>query len=395
MGSHAAAVTPLGRLAAGVCCLLAAVASGCHARAAREERPPSREARDRVRLSAEASRNLGVVVDALRAERFGPGLIVPAAIEADPSRMAEVGARVTGRVVALRVTIGDVVREGAPLVEIDTVELHQVTTEYQMAVARSRQTLDALARARTLQVEQVGATQDLRRAEAENAAAQAQLREAEEHLHVLGLREADITQLRAGTSHGQTRSVIRAPVEGTVAALPVAIGRVVAGGDLIAVVGRTDRVWASLRLFEQDLPRVRPGLAVTVRVAGSDREFTGTVSVVAPVIDPVTRTAEGRVALDNADGALRPGASAVASVWIPSAERRRWLPREAVQSHEGARVVFVPAGDGFEARPVRIGEEESGRVPVLEGLEGVDRVVVRGAFGLLGELERESLGEEE
>ncbi len=395
MGSRAAVVTPFARVAAALCCLIIAASSGCHPRAAREERPAPRAARDRVSLSAEASRNLGVVVDALGAARFGPRLLVPAAIEADPSRMAEVGARVTGRVVALRVSIGDVVREGAPLVEIDTVELHQVTTEYQMAVARSRQTLDALSRARTLQVEQVGATQDLRRAEAENAAAQAQLREAEEHLHVLGLREADITQLRSGTSHGQTRSVIRAPVEGTVAALPVAIGRVVAGGDLIAVVGRTDRVWASLRLFEQDLFRLHPGLAVTVRLSGSARDFNWTVSVVAPVIDPVTRTAEGRVALDNPDGALRPGASAVASIWIPATESRRWLPREAVQSHEGALVVFVPVGGGFEARPVRIGEEENGRVPVLEGLEGVDRVVVRGAFGLLGELERDALGEGE
>jgi multidrug efflux pump subunit AcrA (membrane-fusion protein) len=113
------------------------------------------------------------------------------------------------------------------------------------------------------------------------------------------------------------------------------------------------------------------------------------------MVDPTTRTAEGRVTLDNADGALRPGASAVASIALPLEDPRRWLPREAVQPHEGADVVFVPAGDGFEARPVRVGEERGGRVPVLSGLDGVERVVVRGAFALRGELERDELGEDE
>ncbi len=370
--------------------------TACQRGPAREAPAESPSAPDnRVRISAEAQRNLGVAVASLRDERFGPRLVVPATIEADPTRMAEVGARVTGRVVALRVSVGDSVSEGSPLVEIDTVELHQVTTEYQTAIARARQTADALARARALQAERVGATQDLRRAEADDTTAQAQLREAEEHLHVLGLRDADITQLRTGTSHGQTRSIIRAPVAGTVAALSVAIGRVVAGGDVIAIVGRTDRVWGSLRLYERDLARVSTGMGVTLRTPGGEREFAGTLSVIAPVIDPVSRTAEGRVALDNPDGALRPGASAVAAVTLPPEGSRRWLPREAVQTHEGDEVVFVPSGDGFEARSVRVGEEQGGRVPVLSGLEGVDRVVVRGAFGLRGELERDALGEGE
>jgi hypothetical protein len=105
--------------------------------------------------------------------------------------------------------------------------------------------------------------------------------------------------------------------------------------------------------------------------------------------------AEGRVVIDNADGALRPGASAVASIALPLEDTRRWLPREAVQPHEGVDVIFVPVGDGFEARPVRVGVERGGRVPVLSGLDGVERVVVRGAFALRGELERDELGEEE
>jgi len=358
--------------------------------------PEAPEAAARVRVSEAAARNLGVVVEAVSPERFGPRVTVPAAIEADPTRMAQVGARVTGRVIAIRAAVGDEVAVGAPLVEIDTIELHQVSTEYQTAVARVRQTDDALTRARALQAERVGATQDLRRAEAESATARAELHEAEEHLHVLGLRDEDIVRLRSVTSHGRASSVLRAPIAGVVVSLSVSIGRVVSGEDVVAVVGRTDRVWASLRVFEYDLSRVAVGARVTLTLPGSAREFTGRLAVLSPVLDAETRTAEGRLAFDNPDGALRPGASALASIALPADAAALWLPREAVQLHDGAPVVFVPAGDGaFVARPVVVGEEVHGRVPVLRGLAPGERVVTRGAFALRGELHRGELEEEE
>lgn len=375
---------------------LVALSLACPRRAPTAPTPDAPEAAPRVRVSEEAVRNLGVVVEAVSPEAFSPRLTFPATIEADPAHMAQVGARVTGRVIAIRAAVGDTVAVGAPLVEIDTVELHQVSTEYQTALARVRQTNDALTRARALQAERVGATQDLRRAEAESATARAELHEAEEHLHVLGLRDEDIVRLRSVTSHGRASSVLRAPIAGVLVSLSVALGRVVSGEDVVAVVGRTDRVWVSIHVYESDLSRISAGASVTLTLPGSTREFAGRLSFLSPVIDAETRTAEGRLTLDNPDGALRPGASAVAAISLPADAAALWLPREAVQPHDGASVVFVAEGGGsFIARPVVAGDEVSGRVPVRSGLSRGDRVVTRGAFALRGELNRGELEEED
>jgi len=365
---------------------------------AEQRREDSRaHAPPRVRLTAEGETNAGIVTSRVSPETFGPRLRVPAEIEADPQLVAHVGARVPGRVVALRVALGDRVAIGAPLVEIDAVELHQVTTEYLVAVARARQARDALQRARELVRERTGALQDLRRAEADDAAARATLHEADEHLHFLGLREADIAGLRARTTHGRARSVVRSPVAGIVTRIDVALGQVVTGEEVVAVVARLDRVWATLRVFERDVEHVRPGVRATLETAGRHDAvaLTGTVSFVSSVVDRETRTIAARVPIENAHGDLRPGMSAVGILELPSESARVWLPRESVQVHDGQSVVFVRVGDReFEVRAVRVGDERAGRVEILAGIGGPDEVVVRGAFSLLGEVERSELEED-
>lgn len=356
------------------------------------------ERANRVTLSEEAMRNLGVAIEALSPTRHGPRLEVPATIVADSQQVAQVGARVSGRVVALHASVGEHVLAGAPLIEVDTVELHQVTTEYLVALARVRQANDVLARARALAQERVGSTAELRRSEGDATAASATLHEAEEHLHFLGLGDREIGRLRSSSSHGQTRSMVRAPIAGTVASLPVSLGQVLAGTETVAVVGRIERVWASLRVYESDVPRVHPGARVELQLSGAPGEtrVEGTLAFVSEVLDATTRTAEGRVLLDNSSGRLRPNMTARGWIELPAGGTQLWLPREALQTHDGASVIFVEVGERvFEARPVQLGDEVSGYLPVNDGVAAGARVVLRGAFGLRAELEHDELEEEE
>lgn len=352
----------------------------------------------RVELTEESFRNAELRVEQVTPTRFGPRLTAPAVIEGDPTQFARVGARVPGRVVSLRVALGARVRAGDVLMEVDSVELHQVSTEYLTAVARDRQAQDALRRARALSSEQVGAAQDLQRAEADATSAHATLQESEEHLHFLGLRDADIQAIRTHSSHGQAHSAIRSPIDGTVTLLRAALGQVFTGAEEVAVVSRTTRVWCALMVYEQDLPDVRLGAAVSFRPAGrpEGESRVGTLSYLSDVLDPTTRTAEARFLVENADGSLRPGMSGVAAIEAPSAEGALWIPAEAVQRHDGQPVVFVRVGERtFEPRPVRVGEERGGRVRVESGLRSGDPVAVQGALTLRGELERDELAEDD
>jgi len=358
--------------------------------------PVAREEAPVVTLTAEGMTNAEVRTASLTASALSARLPVIGTLMADPQRVARVGARFSGRVVALRARLGDTVAVGSALAEIDTVELHQVSTEYLTAVARAREATDALERQRALVGERVGAVQDLRHLEANAAAATAALHEAEEHLHVLGLTEGDIRSLRARTTHGESRSVVRSPIAGRVVAFPLSLGQVVAGTEEVATVAQPGAVWASLRVSEGDMASVFPGAAVEVRTAAEPGvALPATLDFVGELVDPQTRMVECRASLAGVGGSLRAGMSLAAWISLRAGPPALWIPAEAVLIHEASPVVFVQVGERrFSPRTVRVGAPRAGQVPVTAGVAAGDVVVVHGAFSLRGELDRASLEED-
>ena len=358
--------------------------------------PVAREETPVVTLTAEGMANAEVRTASLTASALSARLPVIGTLMADPQRVARVGARFSGRVLALRARLGDTVAVGSPLAEIDTVELHQVSTEFLTAVARSREATDALERQRALVGERVGAVQDLRHLEANAAAATAALHEAEEHLHVLGLTEGDIRSLRARTTHGESRSVVRSPIAGRVVAFPLSLGQVVVGTEEVATVAQPGAVWASLRVSEGDMASVFPGAAVEVRTAAEPgTALAATLDFVGELVDPQTRMVECRASLAGVGSSLRAGMSLAAWISLRAGPPALWIPAEAVLMHEASPVVFVQVGERrFSPRTVRVGAARAGQVPVTAGVAAGDVVVVHGAFSLRGELDRAALEEE-
>jgi cobalt-zinc-cadmium efflux system membrane fusion protein len=352
----------------------------------------------RVELSEAALSSGSIESERIALSTHGPRLALPATIEAEPSQVARVGARVAGRIFALRARVGDVVERGAPLVEIDTVELHQVSAEFFIAQARMRQARDALNRARALVRDGVGAVSDLRRAEADERVAAATLHESEEHLHFLGLGEREIQRLRAQSSHGNVRAIVRSPIAGRLSSLPVSIGQVVQGTETVAVIGDASRVWVVARVFQSDLARVRIGAALTLQLEGAQRAdpaLTGRVESLSDVLDPETRTASARASLTNDGRALRDGMSATALIETES-ESALWVDETTVVDHDGTRGVFVRTGPrSFEFRPVELGASAGDRVAIRSGVSAGDDVVTRGAFLLSAELDRPANSEED
>jgi cobalt-zinc-cadmium efflux system membrane fusion protein len=358
--------------------------------------PVAREETPVVTLTAEGMANAEVRTVSLSPSSLSARLPVIGTLMADPQRVARVGARFSGRVLALRARLGDTVAVGSPLAEIDTVELHQVSTEYLTAVARAREASDALERQRALVGERVGSVQDLRHLEANAEAATATLHEAEEHLHVLGLTERDIRSLRARTTHGESRSVVRSPIAGRVVAFPLALGQVVVGTEEVATVAQPGAVWASLRVSEGDMASVFPGAAVEVRTAAEPGVgLAATLDFVGELVDPQTRMLECRASLAGVGGPLRAGMSLAAWISLRAGPPALWIPAEAVLIHEASPVVFVQVGERrFSPRTVRVGAPRAGQVPVTAGVAAGDVVVVHGAFSLRGELERAALEED-
>jgi RND family efflux transporter MFP subunit len=157
-------------------------------------------------------------------------------------------------------------------------------------------------------------------------------------------------------------------------------------------------------VYEGDLSRVREGAAATViPTAFSDQQFHGRVTYAGGVVDTTSRAFKVRVEVENPQRRLRPGMFAEVRIESPAGSgvdtaKLITVPEEAVQTLDGAEVVFVAAGPAgrFVMRRIRtVPGAGDGMLRVTDGLVPGERIVAAGAFQLKAELTKASFGEEE
>ena len=238
------------------------------------------------------------------------------------------------------------------------------------------------ARLKRLHEDGIAAERDLLAAQQELDAAKADLSAAQSALGMVG-----------SIAEGVSRYTLTAPIGGVITELNATIGRLVDTEEVLFEIVDTSSMWAEVDIPETEVQRVLVGQPVSLTVEGlGEREFTGTLSYVAPVIDPHTRTAKGRVALDNPDGLLRGNMFARARITVTAAGEVM-VPREAVQRAKTAHLVFVRlAEDVFEARRVQVGPGEDALIEVRGRVNPGDEVATEGSFLLKTETLKGSIG---
>ena len=196
----------------------------------------------------------------------------------------------------------------------------------------------------------------------------------------------DAAQAQLGMAErGARDSSVRAPFAGLIARRYVSEGEFVQPGQKLFDLVALDPIEVEFTLPERDSSRVVLGQPVAVRVAPfPDEVFQAVVSVVAPTIDPMTRTLRVKARMSNTDGRLRPGLFARADLGVSVREHVAMIPEEAVlQRADGAIAYRIVAGNRAERRNIKLGVIREGRVEVSEGLAVGDPVVVRGQAQLV------------
>jgi HlyD family secretion protein len=282
-----------------------------------------------------------------------------------------------GRVSAVYVEAGDHVKRGQALARIDTAILEPQVANLQANLELARAEAE-LAGAEYRRAVAVGKSGALSAEETERRRSNSVTADAKVKVAAAQLAEAQARLARAE---------VRAPADGTILTRTVEVGQTVspASGALFRMAEGNE---VELRgdVAEQDLPLLKVGQPVEVRLTGSTRAYDGHVRLLGAVIDPQTRLGMARIALAP-DPNLRPGAFARAQVTVSNAERIV-LPQTAVLSDEkGTYVLVVDSSDKIERRPVRVSGVAAGGVTISEGVDVKDRVVsTAGAFLQVGEL---------
>lgn len=305
-------------------------------------------------------------------------LVLPAVVEADPARLIKVSPPVAGRVIQLKVQMGERVTAGQPLVVIDSPDLGSAYADYDRAKAGMVLARRNLDRQRGLNKIGGAAEKDLQQAENDFAAAEAELRRSEARLKQIGV-DADTT--------AQTRNVtVSAPMAGSVIELDVGPGAYWndATASLMTIADlRT--IWVTANVPETDTAFVAKGQEVDVTFpAYPDQSMHGEVLFVSDVLDPDTRRTKVRIAFDNPQLRLRPGMFANVTFHAP-ARRSAVVPTSALVLKDERNQVYVETAPWtFEARNVDIGFQQGEEVVLRSGVAAGERVVVKGGV-LLGD----------
>ncbi len=324
---------------------------------------PSGARDDGLRIDARQAQNLGVRLVATQTRTLGQAMHTVGIVAQDQNRVDALTARFAGWVVHLRVrAVGDPVRRGQVLAEIYSPELYSAQQD----------DLIALRGQGTQGGEQI-------------------LAAARERLRLLGMPEAALTTVER-TGKPLREIPVLAPQSGVVTALAIRQGSYVSPQAELFEIANLQRVWVNVALYDYQLPWVRVGDAVRLRLqAYPGKTWKGRLSFLYPTVDPRTRTVTARLSFANTDGDLRPGMFADATV-LGHALSTLAVPSSAVlRTQEGDYVMLAQRQGHFLPVQVALGPQADGWAAIAKGLKAGDRVVESAQFLLYSESQFQSV----
>ena len=186
------------------------------------------------------------------------------------------------------------------------------------------------------------------------------------------------------------RATIRAPFSGTVDRVNVVVGQGVSVGQDVATVVDLGSLQVEAAVLEHDLPLIKRGASARLTLSAMpDKEYTGTVSAVLPLVDTLSRAGRALVRVRTGDGVLRPGMYADVELEATRLPDRVIVPAAAVVERDGRPLVFRHRGGRAEWVYVTVGRsngreteitpsEDTNLAPIVAG----DTVLVGGHLTL-------------
>ncbi|WP_266160768.1 efflux RND transporter periplasmic adaptor subunit [Dyella silvatica] len=357
-------------------CLAVAVAvslAGCSHSAQDEQQTPAVVSDHGVmRVPEKSPLRARLKIQAVEQRDVAHKLIAPAMVEANPSRVVNILPPLTGRVVELKVGLGDQVSRGQLLAVIASGDFAQANADEQKARDALQLAKTSLDRAEGVKQAGGAAQKDLDAARSAYTQAEAEFTRAQTRLIALGGDEQG--------KNGSRRISITAPIAGTVTALATAPGAFANDPNAIMMtLTNIESVWVTANVAENDAAEIKVGQPVELSLpAWPDRTFNGHVQSVSTVLDPDSRRLKARIAMSNAGGELMPNMFATASFQV-SQPQAVIVPQSALLMNNDSVTVFVEVSPwAFARRTVVLGSDEGADARIVKGLAPGDRVVVAG-----------------
>jgi RND family efflux transporter MFP subunit len=297
-------------------------------------------------------------------------LVLPATLY--PFQETVIYARTNGYLRRWLVDIGDQVKTGQILAEIEAPEVDREFDQAQATLAQTKANLD-LAKV----------TADRYASLLKEEAVSPQ--EVDEKRGVFEARKADYAAAQASLRRlQQLKSFQRvtAPFSGTITARNVDVGSLIQAGSAsssgwLFKLAQTETIRVHAAVPQTNLRMIKPGMSVDLTVPElGERSFPAKVVRSAGAFDAATRTMIVEMHVPNKNGPLVPGMYAQARMNLVNSVPTLQVPINAVIiGGDGARLAIVDSGGVVHIKPVKLGRDYGKEVEILAGLSDTDRVI--------------------
>ena len=295
-----------------------------------------------------------------------------------------VAARVAGPVEALRVDVGDHVKQGQPVAVLVTERLRWERELRQADLAEAKAQLQSARTQMGMVAQEVGRLESLKQ---NRSAAFQQALYDDKVLEVTMLKsriaEAEARVARAEANLNLARidleeATIRAPYDGVVTLRHSEVGAYLKAGESVVTLVADGELEIEADVPADRVTALAPGTPVEVRLGGEHRRVA--VRAVVPEENPLTRTRAVRLTprFEIEGRTFAANQSVIVEVPIGAATEAVTVHKDAILNRQGGTLVFRVTDGAAKPTPVKLGDAVGGRYVVLEGLEPDDVVVVRG-----------------
>ncbi|HEY2514407.1 MAG TPA: efflux RND transporter periplasmic adaptor subunit [Polyangiaceae bacterium] len=312
-------------------------------------------------------------------------MLLPGSVQ--PLEETVVYARASGYVRKWNVDLGDKVKEGQVLAELETPELDQELDQARAQLAQAQAaalqskanrelSLANLQRYKQLIPSGVVSQADLDQRQAQARVDEANVTVAEA---AIAAQEANVRRLNQLRSFAH----VTAPFGGTITQRWVEIGALVTAGNgqPLYKLAAVDPARVFVQVPQDVAPSVRADVPAKVSVREfPGRLFEGKVARSAGELDATTRTMNTEVRVPNGDGALMPGMYAQVSMTLPSPHRVFEIPSTALMTDsKGQRVAVIDAESKVHLVPVVVERDTGPTIEIASGLTGDERIAKLGS----------------
>lgn len=321
-------------------------------------------------------------------------------ITLNQNKVARIRPRVEGIISKVKIDLGQTVKAGETLLELDSIELRKSQLNYLKAKALFELEIRQFEREKSMYEKKISTEEELLDAQAEYEKTKIELEIGRKKLGVLGMNEAEIVQL---SDQSQKKSFIPLPVKSPLAG--VVLKKNVTQGELVnpdmelVVIADLSTLWLWVDIYAQEFEPVRKAkqeneIKVEISVeAYPGKIFTGQLDYISDTVSQETRTIKARISINNSDKLLKPGMFAKCKLFILDNRGSLLIPKESLLKDGRSSFVFKQLKDNlFVKQGVKPGIEYLDHIEVLLGLDEDDRIIAEGGFALKSDILREKMG---